>query len=322
MPKEILVKVDNPLPGQEIVLQTTQRTAIVSYNKELTRRRFRTPGTWVEPPPPPPPPPPADFPPFGSRPVAGRMDINGGTDVLIEGKTFRATAAGLAAIRLNGARRVIIRKCDFIDVPSAVYAYRTEDLVLEDCRYSNITGPAQPRTGANVANFIQTNESNIIVVRRNKGKGGDTEDIVSFFRSGTALAEDNHFEGTNWTSGSGSGIALGDYGGRGNIAQRNILVNVGQVAAFIAGGVGHKLLDNIAIGQARPKSNIAFYVWKQGDSGESRDHEVARNRARWLRADGVPNGFWDAGNSGPILGLPSNNWNDQSLDIERYRVVL
>lgn len=279
----------------------------------------------VEPPPvePPPPPPPTGAVAFGSRPLASRMDLTSKADVVIEGKTFKNGTAGLAAIRLTSCQRITIRDCDFIDVPGAIYAYQSTDVVIEGCRYSNITGPAQPRTGANVANFVQFDACDKVTVRKNKGKGGDTEDIVSVYKTKNALIEDNHFEGTNWTSGSGSGIALGDYGGANNIARRNILVNPGQVGAFIAGGTDCQIVDNIIIGQQRLKSNVGVYVWAQGGAACS-GHTVSGNRVSWRKADGGGNPYWDGGNCGSVAGtkLPeTNNWNE-NLDIENFRVVL
>lgn len=283
-----------------------------------TRIRIAASGTVV-PPPPPPDPPPGAPPAFGSRPASARMDRTGESNIVIENKTFTGTAAGLAAIRLTSCTNVTIRNCDFIDVPGCIYAYQSSGIVIEDCRYSNITGP-HARTGANVGNFVQTNECSNVTIRRNKGKGGDTEDIVSVYKTSTALVEDNHFEGTGWTSGSGSGIALGDYGGSGNIARRNILVNPGQVGAFIAGGTNHTIQDNIIIGQQRAKSNVGVYVWGQG-GGACSGHTVGGNRASWTAADGSANPYWNKGNCGPVAGSPANDWY-ANLDIELYRVVL
>ena len=69
------------------------------------------------------------------------------------------------------------------------------------------------------------------------------------------------------------------------------------------------------------------YVWNQYASPCS-GHTVTRNRVRWLRADGVSNPFWNAGNCGTITGIKSatspetNVWGDNTLDIEQYRVSL
>jgi hypothetical protein len=71
--------------------------------------------------------------------------------------------------------------------------------------------------------------------------------------------------------------ALGDGGGSWNIARHNILVNPGQVGAFIAGGTNNQITDNIIIGQQRADSNVGLYVWNQSSTPCS-GHTVARNR--------------------------------------------
>ena len=97
---------------------------------------------------------------------------------------------------------------DFLNVAEGVYALNSSNITIVDSRYSNIIGPAQPRTGANVANFVQFNNVSGGLIGHNKGKGGDTEDIVSVYQSDHVTVQDNQLEGTNWTSSSGSGIAL------------------------------------------------------------------------------------------------------------------
>lgn len=275
------------------------------------------------PPPPPPDPEPEPEPepgtvPFGSRPTHAAISLTGQSDVVISGHTFRKLGANIIAVRLADCKRITIRDCDFDEVAECVYAVGCEDIVVEDCRYRNIIGPHQ-RDGSNRANFVQLNGVTRARISRNKGKGGDTEDIVSVYKSSGVIVEDCHFEGTNWTSPSGSGIALGDDGGNGNIARRNILVNPGQVGVFIAGGVNCRIEDNIVIGQQRSKSNVGMYVWNQYPSKACSGHTVNGNRVSWRREDGQPNPYWNSGNCGPVSG--SNDLN-ANLDIEKYRVVL
>jgi len=277
-------------------------------------------GVVVEPPPPPPPPPPLPPGAFMSYPASQAISLSGVTGRVIEKLSFLATPAGRSAIVLTNCHDITIRFCDFRNCPGGVYAVNCTNIQLEDLRYENITGPSK-RTGANVGNLTQFNGVKGGAVRRCKGKGGDTEDIVSIYASHDVVVEDNHFEGdASTTSGSGSGIALGDQAGARNIARRNILVNPGQVGAFIAGGVDCQILDNIIIGQQRPKSNVGIYVWGQG-GGACSGHTVARNRVSWRNAAGGSNGGWNAGNCGPVTGWGTNDFN-ATLDANTYRVTL
>ena len=205
---------------------------------------------------------------------------------MIEGKTFKDLGAGVIAIRIENCSNVTIRSVDFMNVAEGVYALNSSNIKIIDSRYSNITGPAQPRTGANVANFVQFNNVAGGLIDHNKGKGGDTEDIVSVYQSDHVIVEDNHFEGTNWTSASGSGIALADGGGSYNVAQRNILLNPGQVGIFIAGGLNNKILGNTIYGEQRVRSNVGLYVWNQSSSPCS-GQEVTGNRVYWRNAAGA-----------------------------------
>lgn len=264
---------------------------------------------------------------FGTRPTSGALSYNGNCPSVIEGRTFRDLGTNVVAIRIENCSNVTVRANDFINVSEVVYAVDSSNIIVIDNRYQNITGPYE-RVGLNRANFVQFNRVSGGLIDHNKGRCGDTEDIVSIYRSNNVVVEDNHFEGAltstagclAWRSGSGSGIALGDDGGSSNVARRNILVNVGQVGMFIAGGMNHRMEDNIVIGQQRPSTNVGMYVWNQSPAACS-GLTVARNRVQFYRADGVSNPYWNAGNCGTISGT-GNVWGDAGLDIGLYRVAL
>jgi hypothetical protein len=258
--------------------------------------------------------------PFASRPQSAALRLSNCSNVVVENKTFRDLGSGVIAIRIENCSNVTIRSVDFLNVAEGVYALNSSNITIVDSRYSNITGPAQPRTGANVANFVQFNNVAGGLIDHNKGKGGDTEDIVSVYQSDHVTVEDNRFEGTNWTSGSGSGIALSDGGGSFNVAQRNILVNPGQVGIFIAGGTNNKILDNTVYGAQRPKSNVGLYVWNQSSSACS-GNEVSRNQVWWRNEAGTNNSAWNSGNCGTVAGWSTNTWN-APLDVNVLRVSL
>jgi parallel beta-helix repeat protein len=258
--------------------------------------------------------------PFATRPASAAVRLSNCSNVIIENRTFRDLGAGVIAIRIENCSNVTIRAVDFLNVAEGVYALNSSNITIVDARYSNITGPAQPRTGANVANFVQFNNVAGGLIDHNKGRGGDTEDIVSIYQSDHVTVEDNHFEGTNWTSGSGSGIALADGGGSYNTAQRNVLVNPGQVGIFIAGGTNNRILDNTIYGEQRPNSNVGLYVWNQSSS-TCAGNEVSRNLVWWRNATGASNPSWNAGNCGTVAGWSTNVWNP-ALNLASLRVLL
>jgi len=269
---------------------------------------------------------------FGSRPASGPISLRDCRDVVIENKTFRDLGVNVIAIRLENCTNVTIRNVDLWNVSEGVYALNSSNVMVTDSRYLNITGPYE-RVGLNRANFVQFDKVTGGLVARNKGRCGDTEDIVSVYRSSGVVVEDNHFEGVlvgsagclAWRSPSGSAIALGDSGGTDNIARRNVLVNAGQVGgAFISGGQRSQITDNIVVADVSPRNNIGGYVWDINRTGTCAGHTVARNRIRYPKPDGnyIAGGFWNAGDCGTLAGWSTNTFNDPSLRTADYRVVL
>lgn len=263
--------------------------------------------------------------PFLSRPTSGRIYKSGGCDgIVIENRTFKDLGDNVEAIHLAGCNGVTIRANDFARVSQAITIVDSTNVRIEWNRYQDILGPHE-RDGSHRANFVQLVRVSRGYIGHNKGKGGDTEDIVSVYKSGGTssspmIIELNHFEGTNWSSASGSGIALGDSGGAYAIARDNILVNPGQVCMFIAGGTNNRIEDNICIGQVRTNSNVGIYVADYSD-GSCSGHTVTGNRVRWYNEDGVANNRWTNGSCGTVAGWDANDWG-ASLDIEAYRVRL
>lgn len=262
--------------------------------------------------------------PFLTRPVSGPIRLNGCNDVVIENRTFKDLGPDVEAIHLENCHRVTIRDNDFARVAQAITAVNSTDIRVEWNRYLDILGP-HPRVGLHRANFVQFDKVHGGYIGNNKGRGGDTEDIVNLHASdGTPTeplyVEDNHFEGTNWTSASGSGIALGDGGSAHTIARNNILLNPGQVGIFIAGGTDNAILNNVVYGEQRPLSNVGLYVWNQSGSACS-GHEVRGNRVRWYGAEGEASPAWDAGNCGTVAGWSTNDWS-AILDPTTLRVEL
>jgi nitrous oxidase accessory protein NosD len=250
--------------------------------------------------------------------------MRGCRDVVIEGRTFKDLGSDVEAIHLEDCHGVTIRDNDFARVAQAITVLDSTDVRVEMNRYEDILGPSA-RVDLHRANFIQFDNVRGGYIGNNTGRGGDTEDIVSIHTSGGTTAapliiEGNHFEGTNWSSGSGSGIALGDHGSHDTVARDNILLNPGQVGIFIAGGTNNTIVDNVIYGEQRPRSNVGIYVWNQAD-GECSGNEVRNNRVRWFREDGEDNAHWDQGNCGQVAGWSTNDW-EADLDPASLRVDL
>jgi Right handed beta helix region len=264
--------------------------------------------------------------PFLSRPVSEPIHREGGCDnLVIEGLTFQDLGEDVEAIHLKGCNNVLIRANDFARVAQGITVEKSTNVRIEWNRYLDIVGPHERVRGLNRANFAQLDSVKGGYISHNKGKGGDTEDIVSLFKTGgTAeapfIVEYNHFQGTDWSSSSGSGIALGDATSSHSIARYNLLLNPGQVGIFIAGGTDHKIIGNTIYGEQRASSNVGLYVWNQS-SDPCADNEVRDNEVSWTKADGTPNPAWDGGNCGTIVGWDSNTW-DATIDPASLEVTL
>lgn len=263
--------------------------------------------------------------PFGDRPESSAVTCDGQSNVTISGKFFTGIGDDTSAIRISNCHNVRIIGNDFLDDAQPITVTNSTDVEIGWNRYRNITGPHE-RNGSNRANFTQWVNSFGGSIHDNKGIGGDTEDIISIYQSGGIDAEHplvierNAFEGTNWSSSTGSGIMLGDGGGGHVIVRDNILLNPGAVGIGVAGGSDIRVTGNVVYGIDRPQSNVGIYVWNQS-SPPCRAIRVHNNTVKWSKPDGADGSFWNAGNCGTVVGWIKNRW-QAAIDPDALRVVL
>ncbi len=271
--------------------------------------------------------------PFGSRPASGPINLSGAAcnGITISNKTFANLGAGVRAITLTSCTNVIIEQVDFINVAEGVISHGGTNITVRDSRYQNILGPAHDASGnrtANLANFVQYDNVAGGGVIHNKGKCGDTEDIVSLTGSThDVIASDNWFEGAladspgclAWKSNSGSGIAVADGNGTRNSALRNIVLTPGQVGIFINGGTQSHIDDNLIMNQPRAGNNVGIYV---DHSPAGCGNTVLRDRVNWHNAAGQVNGIYDPSSDGCVPDKSGSNFNDPTLDPNAYHVTL
>lgn len=247
--------------------------------------------------------------PFMGRPSSSAVSLTGQSNITIRNKAFNAIGSNVSSIRLTNCSNVVIEACDFRDCCQPITCDTCTNIEIRWCRYKNITGP-HARDGNNRANFTQWVNCTGGKIHHNKGREGDTEDIINLFgTSGTDAAnpliiEYNHFEGTNWTSTSGSGILCGDNSGSHIIVRYNKLLNPGQVGIGIAGGTDIRILDNIIYGEQRTSSNVGLYVQNFYAPQACNTHEVQRNKVSWKNAAGTDNPAFNAQQCGAITGWP------------------
>lgn len=262
---------------------------------------------------------------FGSRPSSAAVTCNGKSHVTISGLSFSGIGNDVPAITIRNCSDVTITQNDFIDDAEPIYVVNSTDVTISSNRYRNITGPYQ-RNGSHRGNFTQWESSTGGAISGNVGIGGNTEDIVSIYKSGGASAstplviENNTFEGTDWVSPSGSGILVGDGGGSHVVIRGNTLINPGQIGIGVSGGSDIHVTGNTVFGQQRTSSNVGIYVWGQGAACSA--IEVADNSVDWTKASGVVSGAWNGGNCGTIAGWASNAFTATIPDVPALHVTL
>jgi hypothetical protein len=256
-------------------------------------------------------------PPFLSRSTSGAISHSSGTNLVIENLSF--INLDDRAIYLTGVTGATIRNCDFYRTETGIKAVECSNIVVENCRFLDLKDTPSPFT-----QYVQFDKVTGGAIRFNKGKGGKIEDMISIYMSnGTEqnplVVEGNHFEGTDWTSAFGSGLALGDSGGQWQVGRYNVLLNPGQVGAFISGGQNNTLSDNIIFGEQRTHSNVGIYLWDWLDSGTCELHTITRNKVHWTKENGTLEHFWNGNNCEP--STVTNNEFGATLDPETMHVI-
>jgi hypothetical protein len=291
------------------------------YRREVENRRPPFPPTAY------------DEPPFMSRPRRDFISINGGTDV--ELTNFSINGGSVAspqgsAILIQNVNGVRITHVDYQNVIAGINIVGCTNIFIEDCRGRNI---GNNTIGWGASNYIQFNTSRGGAIRRNRFYGGQTEDMISTWRSGgwgvgnELIIEDNHLEGvivdTNplvrrWTRQSGTGIIMSDGTGHaynGNIiVRRNILLNPGQVGLQHIDGPNLQTYDNIIYAEPYSLNNVPMASWDGTPQGT-----VTNNRYRFLYGDGsASHPWWHSGSQLTVTG----NIHDTTLTPGPLRIRL
>lgn len=279
-------------------------------------------------------PPVPTVPPFGTRPSSPPIVRSGGSSVLIEnvsidgGTRDSVSGRGITISDVHGS--IVIRDVDLADLVGGIYILNSSGtLTIEGVRARNI---GDGTIGSGGSNHIQFNNSTFSgVIRDNQFLGGRTEDMISIFQSGGAgpgqelIVERNRLQGLvadtsttrAWTSGSGTGIIIGDGAGSPKngwtIVRNNTLLTPGQVGIQHIDGTGITTETNIVYGEKRPLNNNPITSWEGSPRGVIRD-----NRYCWTNNDGSQPAPWMHQNpSGMVL---TNNVRDCSIDPATLRI--
>ncbi len=145
------------------------------------------------------------------------------------------------------------------------------------------------------------------------------EDMINIYKShGTEkspiMIEKNFLcgdpdKGSAGKSKSGSGIMLGDGGGRHIQCRENSLFAPGQVGIGVCGGSNISVEKNQVFGLASNVANVGIYVWNQSKAPGA-DIAVRHNIVAWKNARGDNSSFWQGANNGGFerVAIDNNRW--------------
>jgi len=279
-------------------------------------------------------------PPFGQRPSQASISQSTGSNFVISNKFFNQFVGGPGGeyLELDSYNNVTITDCDFDSVPDALGSGR-RCIYLVDCtgtiRIERCRARSVPQ------NFIQFNRSHMVgIIQDNRVRGATTnsEDLISFFRSGGVdannrlLVYNNRLDGNipstltpGYTSGSGTGIICCDSAQDLNTGFIDVVnctcLNTAQVGIAVAGGNDITLIGNLVKGIQTATSNVGMYI-RLGSSLVCQNITARGNRVFWINSSGSENDLFSPGTCGTVNNISDNVFGDPSLTIANLTVNL
>lgn len=208
---------------------------------------------------------------------------------------------------------------------TGVIEIRDNDCITPGCRIYLLNCTAELRISGNRGleagrNFFQLDDNDVTgYIRGNSVRGGAGEDVISLISSGGAnvanplYVEDNRIEGTDWTSGSGSGIMIEGGTPRHVVVRRNSLLNPGQVGIGVHHSLG-RVLENTLYSDGKHGAGILRVGIDCADA-RSAGCEVSGNRVDWRNSGGGYEPYSTLTNPYPV-GWASNDWDWRATPAE------
>ena len=261
-----------------------------------------------------------------------------GSNVVVANKSWVGFGAK-TCLTVHDARNVYIHDVDFAGCGGDIFLVNVTGTVsIENVRARN-TGDGT--IGAGHGNIIQFNNvwqgapelaGGVARIRSIKAYGGDTEDVISVFRSGGIDAEhplvigDVHVEHPlsgplAWSSPSGTCANLADAGGHDIRLQNSTFLNCGSVGIQMNEPDRNvTATDNTVYGAARPTSNVGLSQWSTAACPSTCPGNAYRtNRVWWAKANGGASPMW-LSEGYPVADV--QNGRQVTINPENLRVVL
>lgn len=249
----------------------------------------------------------------------GVVAIDGQSNVQLASMSFSVSDV---AVQISNCNGVYLHDLDFDGCVGCIFLINCTGLIrIEDIRARN-TGDGS--TGSGHSNVIQLNNSftggGLSGIRRVRALGGNTEDIISLFKSGgtasgtplivenCALDSSGSGGTVQWSSNSGSGIQL-DSASPGCpfvLVQNNTMLNPGQVGLGVGFATASTFQNNVIFGSQRTDSNVGMNT-PFTPAPYAGNCQYLGNRLHFLDASGSPNNVFDGGSDITESAFPGSN---------------
>jgi hypothetical protein len=260
-----------------------------------------------------------------------------GNDVVVADKTWQGFT-GQVPLVVSNAHNVYLHDLDFADNGGDIFLINVTGYIrIENIRASN-TGDGT--IGSGHGNVIQFNntwqgapDDGVSGVRNVYSLGGDTEDMISVYKSGgidaahPLVISDVHLESPlppsslAWSSGSGTCVNLADAGGHDIRLQNSTMLNCGAVGIQMNEPQSNvKAVNNIVYGAARATSNVGLSQWSSGSCSSCPGNQYGYNHVWWVKSTGSASAMW-LSNNYPVADV-GNVKQDTTISAGFLHVVL
>lgn len=285
-----------------------------------------------------------------------------GSNVEVSNRSYVSLSNSKAVLTISNANNVYLHDLDFDGNCGDIFLINvTGKIRIENIRARNTGGSSDVcPIGSGHKNVIQLNNSwqgapasdTTAGIRNVKSYGGQTEDVLSFFRSGgldeahPLVIENNHLESPlpgsadgamAWQSGSGTCIntADGDHdagdAGHDMIVRNNTLLNCGIVGLQMNRPLRVTDTGNIVYGAARPSPNtngVGLSQWSSNPCSACVGNSYNHNRVWWVKPSGTAAPVWISNTISFLTdpdNTPVNSFNvlqDTTINPDSLKVVL
>lgn len=276
---------------------------------------------------------------FLSHPKQSAPQEFSGNNLVIANKSWQ-NFPGQVCLEVSNAVNVTIHDVDFDNCGGGIFLINVSGVVnITNVRARNI---GDGTIGSGHGNVIQFNNvwqdapelpNGVARIRSIKAYGGDTEDVISVYKSGGRDAAhplvigDVHIEHPlsgplAWKSGSGTCANLADAGGHDIRLQNSTFLNCGAVGLQMNEPDARvKYRGNVVYGAQRVESNVGLSQWSGGDCPSTcLGNEYRTNRVWWKNSSGSNNPMWLSGNY-PVADI-NNVKQDATINPANLRVRL